>query len=111
MGIEAFFAGVAGSLFAFFQQFVATSSIDASMSMQAVFMTFVGGAGSFVGPIVGAAVYLYFTDWVSRITDRWEFVLGVLFVLLVMFARKGLVGLADFDRIKKAFNFRSDEAR
>ncbi len=106
-----FFAGMAGSLFAFFQQFVATSSIDTSMSMQAVFMTFIGGVGSFLGPVLGAGVYLYFTDWVSRITDRWEFVLGVLFVLLVMYARTGLAGFADIDRIKRALSLRKEGAR
>jgi branched-chain amino acid transport system permease protein len=102
----AFFAGIAGSLFAFFQQFVATSSIDAAMSMQAVFMTFMGGVGSFFGPILGAGVYLYFTDWVSRITDRWEFVLGVLFILLVLYARTGLAGFLAVDRIKRALSLK-----
>lgn len=91
--ICSFFAGIAGSLFAFFQGFVSTSCIDTGMSMQVVFMTFIGGAGSLLGPIIGTGVYLYFTDWVSRITDRWEFILGVLFILLVMYLRTGLVGL------------------
>lgn len=91
--ISAFFAGIAGSLFAFFQGFVSTGAIDAQMSMQVTFMTFIGGVGAFFGPILGTGVYLYFTDWVSRITDRWEFFLGVLFILLVMYARTGLVGL------------------
>ena len=58
-------------------------------------MAFIGGVGSFFGPILGAGVYLYFTDWVSRVTDRWEFVLGVLFILLVMYARTGLIGLIE----------------
>lgn len=91
--ICSFFAGIAGSLFAFFQGFVSTSCLDTAMSMQVIFMTFIGGAGSFVGPILGAGVYLYFTDWVSRLTDRWEFILGVLFILLVMYLRSGLVSL------------------
>jgi branched-chain amino acid transport system permease protein len=91
--IASFFAGIAGSLFAFFQGFVSTGAIDAQMSMQVTFMTFIGGVGAFFGPVLGTGVYLYFTDWVSRITDRWEFVLGVLFILLVMYARTGLAGL------------------
>jgi branched-chain amino acid transport system permease protein len=103
--VSSFFAGIAGSLFAFFQGFVSTNCIDAAMSMNVIFMTFIGGVGSFVGPILGAGVFLYFTDWVSRITDRWEFVLGVLFILLVMFARTGLVGLIPTARLKKVFGF------
>ncbi len=101
--VSAFFAGIAGSLFAFFQGFVSTNCIDATTSMHVIFMAFIGGVSSFSGPILGAGVYLYFTDWVSRITDRWEFVLGVLFVLLVMFARKGLVGLIPVEKLKGLF--------
>ena len=99
--ISSFFAGIAGGLFAFFQRFVSTGAIDAHMSMQVIFMTFIGGVGSFFGPILGTAVYLYFTDWVSRVTERWEFVLGVLFILLVMYARTGLVGLISIERLKR----------
>ena len=101
--ISAFFAGIAGSLFAFFQGFVSTNCIDVTTSMHVIFMTFIGGAGSFFGPILGAGVYLYFTDWVSRVTDRWEFVLGVLFILLVMYARTGLVGLIPMKKLKGLF--------
>jgi branched-chain amino acid transport system permease protein len=101
--MSAFFAGIAGGLFAFFQGFVSTGAIDAHMSMQVIFMTFIGGVGSLFGPILGSAVYLYFTDWVSRVTERWEFVLGVLFILLVMFARTGLIGLIPKEKFKSLF--------
>lgn len=98
--VAAFFAGMAGSLFALFQGFVSTGCIDAASSMHVMFMTFIGGVGSFLGPVLGTGVYLYFTDWVSRITDRWEFVLGVLFILLVLYARTGLVGILSMRRVK-----------
>lgn len=104
--ICSFFAGIAGSLFALFQGFVSTGAIDSTMSMQVVFMTFIGGAGSFLGPILGAGVYLYFTSWVSRITDRWEFVLGVLFILLVMYLRTGLVGLFLNEKVRRLFRLK-----
>jgi len=91
--IAAFFAGIAGSLFALFQDFVATSSIDLGMSTQVLFMAFLGGTGSFFGPVLGAAIYVYFTDWVSSLTDRWEFILGVLFILLVLYFHRGFIGL------------------
>ncbi|HTY26345.1 MAG TPA: branched-chain amino acid ABC transporter permease [Desulfomonilaceae bacterium] len=106
--ICSFFAGIAGSLFTLFQGIVSTSSIDTAMSMQVVFMTFIGGVGSFLGPILGAGVYLYFTDWVSRITDRWEFILGVLFILLVMYLRTGLVGLISNEKIISMFRLGRD---
>jgi branched-chain amino acid transport system permease protein len=105
---SSFFAGMAGGLYALFNGFVSTSAIDASMSMHVIFMTFIGGVGSFFGPLLGSGVYLYFTDWVSRITDRWEFVLGVLFVLLVMYARTGLVGLITVEKIRTLLRFKAN---
>jgi branched-chain amino acid transport system permease protein len=106
--ICSFFAGIAGGLFVFFQGIVSTSSINTEMSMQVVFMTFIGGAGSFFGPILGTGVYLYFTDWVSRITERWEFILGVLFILLVMYMRTGLVSLISGEKISNMFRLKRD---
>jgi len=102
-----FFAGIAGGLFAFFQGFVSTSAIDSAMSMEVVFMTFIGGAGSFLGPILGAGVYLYFTSWVSRITDRWEFILGVLFIFLVLYLRGGLISLFSPEKLGRIFGRRN----
>jgi len=90
---SAFYAGMAGSLFAIFQDFVATSAIDLAMSTQVIFMAFLGGTGSYLGPILGSAIFVYFTDWISGLTDRWEFILGVLFVILVLFFREGFIGL------------------
>jgi branched-chain amino acid transport system permease protein len=69
------------------------------MSLQVIFMTFIGGVGSFFGPILGTGIYLYFTTWVSRVTERWEFILGVLFILLVMYARTGLMGLLTKEKL------------
>ena len=74
-------------------------------------MTFIGGAGSFFGPILGTGVYLYFTDWVSRVTDRWEFILGVLFILLVMYFRTGLVGLITSEKITNMFRLSGDTSK
>jgi branched-chain amino acid transport system permease protein len=88
-----FFAGIAGSLFAFFEEFVSLDTINITMSTEVLFMTFIGGIGSFWGPILGAGVFIYFTEWVSGITEHWEFFLGVLFVLLILYANKGLIGL------------------
>lgn len=100
--IAAFFAGIAGSIFALFQDFVTTSSIDLSMSTQVLFMAFLGGTGSFFGPILGAAIYVYFTDWVSNLTDRWEFILGILFILLVLYLHRGFIGLIP-NKVKSIF--------
>jgi len=97
--IAGFFAGIAGGLFAFFEEFVSLDAINMAMSTEVLFMTFIGGTGSFFGPILGAGVFIYFTEWVSDITVHWEFFLGLLFVLLILYANKGLIGLVP-SRIK-----------
>ena len=102
--VSAFFAGIAGSLYGFFMEFVSAASMGLHLSTEVIFMAIIGGTGSFFGPILGSAVLVYFMDWVSRITDRWEFILGVLFILLVMYVHRGLIGLISPERIKKFFS-------
>ncbi len=97
-----FFAGIAGALFAFFQEFVSLEAIGLPMSTEVLFMTFIGGTGSFFGPVLGAGVFIYFTEWVSGITEHWEFFLGLLFVLLILYANRGLIGLIP-TKIKNVF--------
>lgn len=101
--LSAFFAGIAGSLYGFFLEFVSTGSIGLHLATEVIFMAIIGGTGSFFGPILGAGVYVYFTDWVSRITERWEFILGVMFILLVMYVHRGLIGLVSVERMKSLF--------
>jgi len=91
--LAAFYAGIAGSLFALFQDFVATSAIGLGMSTEVLFMAFLGGTGSYFGPMLGAAIFVYFTDWISSITEHWEFFLGVLFIILVLYFHRGFIGL------------------
>jgi branched-chain amino acid transport system permease protein len=91
--MAAFFAGIAGSLYALFQDFVATSSVDLAMATQVIMMAILGGTGSFFGPVLGAAIFVYFTDWISHLTDRWEFILGALFIVLVLYFHRGAIGL------------------
>lgn len=91
--LAAFYAGIAGSLFAVVQDFVATSAIGLGMSTEVLFMAFLGGTGSYFGPVFGAAIFVYFTDWISSITEHWEFFLGVLFIILVLYFHQGFIGL------------------
>lgn len=88
-----FFAGIAGSLFVIFAEFVSLNAIGLPMSTEILFMTFIGGTGSFLGPVLGAGVFIYFTEWVSDITENWEFFLGLLFVILILYVNKGLISL------------------
>lgn len=100
--LAALYAGIAGSLFALFQDFVATSAIGLGMSTEVLFMAFLGGTGSYFGPILGAAIFVYFTDWISSMTEHWEFFLGVLFIILVLYFHRGFIGLIP-SKVKAVF--------
>jgi branched-chain amino acid transport system permease protein len=52
-----------------------------------------GGTGAFLGPFLGATVYMLFQDWLSKTTERWPFFLGLAFVVMILYAHNGLVGL------------------
>lgn len=87
-----FMAGISGALYAQFQEFIATSVIDGGMSTNVLFMAYIGGIGYFWGPIVGSAIFVYLSEYLSSFTDRWEFILGVIFILVVLFAPQGILG-------------------
>lgn len=91
--ISAFFAGVAGVLFAFFNLYVSPTSIDFPHNGTVVLMAVLGGLGSLWGPLVGAIVIVFLQQYVSIEVQRWVTVEGVIFVLAVLFAREGLWGL------------------
>jgi branched-chain amino acid transport system permease protein len=88
-----FFAGISGALFAQFQEFISTSTIDMGMSTNVLFMAFIGGIGYFWGPAVGSGVFVYLSEYLSSFTDRWEFFFGLIFVSIVIFAPQGIVGI------------------
>lgn len=91
--LSAFFAGLAGALAGAFQEFISVTVINLDKSTDALLMTFVGGGGTFWGPILGAATLTYLNDTLSSMTEHWALIQGALFVLLVMYAPQGLGGL------------------
>jgi branched-chain amino acid transport system permease protein len=95
--VAAILAAVAGGLFAAFQRLISPTALDLPVSTEVVFMAVLGGTSSFLGPFLGATVYTLLQDWLSRTTDRWPFVLGLLFVLMVLYAHTGLTGLLGRD--------------
>ena len=90
-----FLAGLAGTFYALFFQFTSITAISIEMSTIVLLMVIIGGTGSFVGPIIGAFVYIYLQDFLSDITDRWPFVMGLIFIFMILYVPKGLSGLID----------------
>ena len=87
-------AGVAGALWAIDNSFVSTDSIDLSFSTTVIIITFLGGSTWFWGPMIGSVVYIAASDWLSALTPHWQIILGLAFILIVLFAPGGIAGLA-----------------
>jgi branched-chain amino acid transport system permease protein len=93
--IAAAYAGFAGGLLGVLQAFMPPDAFMFDTSGQLVMQTAIGGAGTLFGPLVGAAVWLYLSDFLQNalhLGATWKLVLGLVFVLLVCFLRRGLVG-------------------
>jgi branched-chain amino acid transport system permease protein len=86
-------AGLSGALFILFKKMVAPNFLDMFMSFDVVVVSVIGGYSSFIGPIIGSFVYVYMVEYLSSITDRWQLIMGVFFMLLVLFYPKGIVGI------------------
>jgi branched-chain amino acid transport system permease protein len=92
--ISGTFLGLAGSVFAFVYEIVPIDKIHWLFSGDLVFMTLIGGSGNFIGPVIGAAFYTWLQETVSLFWNRWPMVLGIVFALVVLFFRTGVVGIA-----------------
>jgi len=85
-------AGVSGALYAFFNSFVSPSTVALAQSVKGLLMAIVGGVGTLFGGVVGSAIIIVLENVVSSYTERWSMVLGLLFVLTMIFAPEGIVG-------------------
>jgi branched-chain amino acid transport system permease protein len=85
-------AGIAGILFAYYHGFVSPAELSLVVSAEGLLMVIVGGAGTLFGPALGAGVVVFLRNIVSAYTERWLLVLGLIYVLVVLFAPHGIVG-------------------
>ncbi len=83
---------VAGVLFAAYQDFVSPGIIHWSISGDFILMSVLGGMGTLIGPVLGGAIVILLGDWLSSITENWMIFIGLLFVLMIIFAPNGIVG-------------------
>ncbi|MBN8920230.1 MAG: branched-chain amino acid ABC transporter ATP-binding protein/permease [Rhizobiales bacterium] len=93
--VAAAYAGFAGGMLGLMQGFMPPDAFMFETSGQLVMQTAIGGAGTLFGPLVGAAVWLYLSDFFQNtlhLGATWKLVLGIVFVLLVCFLRRGIVG-------------------
>lgn len=85
------FSGLAGVLYAMLFGIVPLEAIGFVFSGNVVFATLIGGTGSLYGPVIGAVVFIWLSESVSVVWARWPLLLGVAFVIVVLFFRGGVV--------------------
>lgn len=91
--ISGTYASVAGILYTLHNEFISPSSVDLMTSAEAVLMVIVGGAGTLWGGIIGSGLILSIENIVSIFTDRWTLIMGGLYIVTMLFARRGILGL------------------
>ncbi|WP_238266496.1 branched-chain amino acid ABC transporter permease [Cupriavidus pauculus] len=91
--LSAFFAGIAGALSAINFEIVSAENVSAVRSGGVLLAAFIGGAGVFFGPVIGAVVFTLFAVALSDLTKAWLLYLGLFFVGMVMFVPGGIASL------------------
>ncbi len=86
-----FWSGIAGLLFCYYNQFVSPNVLALGSSAEALLMVISGGTATLLGPIAGAALVVIMKNVASAYIERWNFVLGAIFVAIVIFMPEGLV--------------------
>ncbi|MBI5442319.1 MAG: branched-chain amino acid ABC transporter permease, partial [Deltaproteobacteria bacterium] len=85
-------AGFSGVLFVYYNSFVNPNYLGVAFSAKALLMVILGGAGTLFGSILGSGVIVLLEHVVSDFTQRWMMVIGAIYVLVVLFFPKGVLG-------------------
>jgi branched-chain amino acid transport system permease protein len=89
--MSGFWASVAGVLYVYYNLFLSPHAISLQQSAEILLMAILGGASTLTGPIVGAAIITLVKNVVSTYVERWNTLLGVIFVVVIVFMPHGLV--------------------
>ena len=84
---------MAGSLYALLNNFADPMGLHYSLSGEIVIMTVMGGMRAFWGPLIGAALFVLLQDYISSMTTNWMSFVGLIFVLVVLFFPRGVLGI------------------
>jgi branched-chain amino acid transport system permease protein len=89
--ISSFFAGVAGLLYVWFHKYIHPSVTAVPVSAEALLSVIAGGAGTVYGPALGALIVVILKNYASAFIERWNMMLGLVFLFIVIFMPAGLV--------------------
>lgn len=90
--VSGLYAGLSGAAYALMFGYVGASLASVQYSILPLLYILLGGAGTVLGPFLGALLMFYLIDWASSLTDAHQFVTGAALVLLIIFAPKGILG-------------------
>jgi branched-chain amino acid transport system permease protein len=91
--ISCFFTALAGTLYALLNNFADPQSLHYEQSGYFVVMTVMGGMRTFWGPLIGAIVFVALQDYISSMTVNWMSIVGAIFILVVLFFPRGILGM------------------
>lgn len=100
MGLAGSFAGLAGALFAYSKGSVFPTALDIHTTLNAFVMVLMGGFNTLSGPLVGSVVYITLETEISRISEVWRLLLGLIILAIVIFFPQGIVGALNQRLIK-----------
>jgi branched-chain amino acid transport system permease protein len=86
-----FWGAVSGLLFVYYNKYIHPASLSITSSAEALLGVIAGGSGTLAGPIVGAAIIMLLKNYVSAYIERWNMLMGFVFVLIVIFMPEGVV--------------------
>ncbi|MFH1487737.1 MAG: branched-chain amino acid ABC transporter permease [Pseudomonadota bacterium] len=87
------FSGVSGILWAYYNGFVSPMDVELTASFETFLMVILGGAGTLIGPAIGAGLIVFLKNFISSYTERWLLIIGAIYILTIMYAPGGLGGL------------------
>ncbi|MFC7789073.1 branched-chain amino acid ABC transporter permease [Microbacterium sp. MAHUQ-60] len=106
--ISGLVAGLAGLLAVWNTHFVSPSTAGVDRSVHLIVMVILGGVGTLLGPLIGAAIVVLVENVLSSYVDRWPTILGLIFILVILFARAGIAG--SVRKFVRRLRTRSDDA-
>ena len=86
-----FWGGVSGLLFVYYHKYIHPVSLSLANSAEGLLAVIAGGSGTLAGPLVGAAIVMLLKNWVSGYVERWNMLMGFVFVVIVVFMPEGVV--------------------
>ncbi|MEP4291361.1 MAG: branched-chain amino acid ABC transporter permease, partial [Rhizobiaceae bacterium] len=96
--ISAAITGLAGALYADLNRFISPSMLSWQVSGEIMIFVILGGVARFAGPLAGAALFIALEHFLGGMTEFWQFWLGMLLLIVILFARGGIIGVLAGER-------------